>query len=973
METYSSLCGYNTRTIVKCFQRWGDEEIRSKQQPGLCFQDAFISTVDGQPQQLQKDARHGCYVAIPTSISQTPSMDTRRRYASILLSSFAGSAGLQVLLNQCALVVARVRQPDVLHIVVGCGHDGKTLIFVDHMQAVFGSAFSCAPCSMLQADREFQVQGVNFIHSSFLTFDECKRDQGIMEDTVKVFVGGGWLPLRRNHEAETKYGHWAHSAKVWAMNVGDTPRVPTAEEVSHQRRFRCTYMRSKFTAIQDEVDVANKVFQADPSAKEFMASGAAVWCFFQDFLFPHLRSNGLQKCSDNLQYLMPETTLYKDTHWLLQKMSRCSERPNPDEGQGPAHPEIPVAQSRSERIIRETHAAVTTQFFSAKEVNRLLAPSNPGSAPPKKPGKKLRVEYLKESILEFPHLIRSVDGQVRAGNALDRFERRCLNVDAWQTCLQTCLGEARVEEIAGTWQDWSWPQAAEASLADTMDDPTGLPRGDSWTISCNINLEGLKQYAASTLGEKGLHARQVAEICERDNETVGDLVTVKTTGHQKTVAGESLGRVFFPWVSFPTLSRSARSYGSPLGTKEFDMPNAVIHFALKFAEEYAMDLPCFRRYHAFKAEWRQVVMSWFSFSEHDAKKALLMASFGFAFPSRASGSPVACPLLEGLAADAMKLREVLCQKFPSVVQDMKAAKRPRPETSAMAFLLFDKEHKAMQLFCGLLPKHGFALVAPVFDAVLAVPQANLSMPGEEVDSAASEQALLEDFHSQTGIMMQVKPLDRSPPMLTVQQILESILENNAGIRMGAIHHIPGCYSCIGTALLNLFPEEADPLKAATSNLPEPMSYQHMMQLCPQFSIEPVSLSQAEQCGDGMCFLLHASSSSAKDCGHAYGLKLVQEAAHIYSSAEEECIQTNAKKLWKHLSKAHGTQVFQVNVLSADDRAAKRRRKEAPSTCLEVQLKAGMEAEEGWSSVAPQVRACMEREVLQEITRLGLSQ
>lgn len=98
-----------------------------------------------------------------------------------------------------------------------------------------------------------------------------------------------------------------------------------------------------------------------------------------------------------------------------------------------------------------------------------------------------------------------------------------------------------------------------------------------------------------------------------------------------------------------------------------------------------------------------------------------------------------------------------------------------------------------------------------------------------------------------------------------------------------------------------------------------------------------------------------------------------EAAHIYSSAEEECIQTNAKKLWKHLSKAHGTQVFQVNVLSADDRAAKRRRKEAPSTCLEVQLKAGMEAEEGWSSVAPQVRACMEREVLQEITRLGLSQ
>ena len=46
---------------------------------------------------------------------------------------------------------------------------------------------------------------------------------------------------------------------------------------SHQRRFRCTYMRSKFTAVQDEVDVGKKIFQADPSAKTFMASVAAVW------------------------------------------------------------------------------------------------------------------------------------------------------------------------------------------------------------------------------------------------------------------------------------------------------------------------------------------------------------------------------------------------------------------------------------------------------------------------------------------------------------------------------------------------------------------------------------------------------------------------------------------------------------------------------------------------------------------------
>ena len=246
------------------------------------------------------------------------------------------------------------------------------------MRAVFGSGFRCAPCTMLQADREFQVQGVNFIHAAFLTFDECKRDQGLVEDIVKVFVGGGWLPLRRNHEAETRYGHWPNTGKVWAMNVGDIPKVPTAEEVSHRRRFRCTYTRSKFTANHDEVDVANRVFQADPTAKEFMASGDAVWCFFQDFLFPHLRVTGVQKCSDNLEHLRPGTCLQKDTQWLLRKMSRSDDSLHPDQdlpcGPGAPQPASSAAASASERLVRDTHAAIQSQFFTAARTSGTCAP-----------------------------------------------------------------------------------------------------------------------------------------------------------------------------------------------------------------------------------------------------------------------------------------------------------------------------------------------------------------------------------------------------------------------------------------------------------------------------------------------------------------------------------------------------------------------------------------------------------------------
>ena len=354
------------RSVLKVFHRWSDEDLSTKQQPGVCFRDAFISTVDGKLQQLKKDARHGCYVSVPAHLLYQPSMESRRRYAGILLSAFAGSNGLKVLLDQCALTVARARQPDILHMVVGPGQDGKTLVFVDHMRAVFGSGFGCAPSSMLQTEREFQQQGSNFIQCCYLVFDECRREQGLIEDLVKVFVGGGWLPLRRNHEAETKYAHWAFAGKAWCLNVGDIPYLPTSQEISHARRFRCTFMRSHFTSNVADVDPDRKVFKADPSAKVFMASGEAVWCFYHDFLFPHLRKFGIHACSNALEYGTGSASTAKDSEWLLKRMNRSTDACCPEdlECQG-TFDQKEKQRSTSEKIVRETHNVVDQDFFSA--------------------------------------------------------------------------------------------------------------------------------------------------------------------------------------------------------------------------------------------------------------------------------------------------------------------------------------------------------------------------------------------------------------------------------------------------------------------------------------------------------------------------------------------------------------------------------------------------------------------------------
>ena len=86
-----------------------------RQRPGICFTGAYISTADGNLKQFPKDPRHGCYLAVPCSLTYRPGDASRQRYLHMMLSSFAGGDGLRVLLDQAALVVAGVRQPDVLH------------------------------------------------------------------------------------------------------------------------------------------------------------------------------------------------------------------------------------------------------------------------------------------------------------------------------------------------------------------------------------------------------------------------------------------------------------------------------------------------------------------------------------------------------------------------------------------------------------------------------------------------------------------------------------------------------------------------------------------------------------------------------------------------------------------------------------------------------------------------------------------
>ena len=196
----------------------------------------------------------------------------------------------------------------------GKGHDGKTLIFVDHMRGVFGSGFGCCPCSLSQTELELRQQSLNFIQCAYMVFDESTLEHRIADDQIR------WSTLPA---AETKYGQRLCTGSVWNMNVGDTQHVPTA-------RTGAPTCEDVFTNSASE---PQGVFQADPSAKAFMGSWEAVWCFYNDFLFPHIKAHGFGKCSDNLECTAPNSVTARDTELLPGRMARSCQRLRPCEVQ----------------------------------------------------------------------------------------------------------------------------------------------------------------------------------------------------------------------------------------------------------------------------------------------------------------------------------------------------------------------------------------------------------------------------------------------------------------------------------------------------------------------------------------------------------------------------------------------------------------------------------------------------------------
>ncbi|CAJ1343512.1 unnamed protein product [Effrenium voratum] len=477
-------------------------------------------------------------------------------------------------------------------------------VLADHCRSVIKSFLRWSD-SPMQVEREFQQQGHQFFSCVWLTFDECRRDQGVIEDLLKLFTSGGHVPLRRNHEQETRYFSWAFCAKAWLMNAADIPIIPSALETSHARRLRCSYLRNTLTQDLDSVDIKGRVFLADQDAKTFCASPTAVWTFLHDWVFPFMQHNAPAEWYSILTPPPDGSLAAKDTQWLLHRMARLTEAATPDDMQADGH---------------------EPQGFQN---------SHPG-----------------------------------------------------------------------------------------------------WEVQCHIHLQRLESYTALRVDARPDQVQQLLHLAQAQGAPSHDgLVAVKQVGYKKLVAGAPLGRHFFPHASVSSLTRHVKLY-------------ALI--MVKLAQSFHIHTPNLIAYMKHKSHWRAAVAKYYHIEDEEAKEVLMRAVFGFAGPMEEHAKQGVLPLLHGLAAESAEVRNAVCADKPEILAAMKVAKKPRPETSALAFILFDEEDRAMRHLVNLLPDFGWFLVAPVFDAVLAAPKASTVL--------GTEGALKTQFELDTGLRLHMKPI-----------------------------------------------------------------------------------------------------------------------------------------------------------------------------------------------------------------------
>ena len=469
LVTFSCNClrkifGEKLSSVLEKFEKWGGKPAPVTGSTGVNFQDGFLAISDTQVSQGTWSPSNNCYWTAGCRLAMAPDYEALKKLSRFLSTTFVDADdGFKMLMAYISLAARSAVMPHVILFIIGPGGEGKTLFVMKLLKAVFGDGHAECSASMLQQENEFRKQGYRFVMKAWMGFDEMKPNSTLEEEIFKLFVAGGFVDLRRNHEMETNSAQWNRSGKSWNGNEKDTPFVPSAREKTFTRRFRCLRLHGSYTMDSSKVDVAARVFEADTDLDEWLCQPLAGHLFWQFFLIPFIGKHRIHECKKLI--MMPAQKVLEDTEWLQKRMLRLPE-PEPI-----AMPDGAVRQTSGAaagdigRVAMDTFiVAFNTKrvqlLWREQEIEKLKVASNTGVRS-NRTDIPTRVSVFDASVAHAPHLWRKVQSGRYAGKPVVKYQRRNFDWERLQGVLKGLVEERTIADIFGSWEMWgnAWPPA----------------------------------------------------------------------------------------------------------------------------------------------------------------------------------------------------------------------------------------------------------------------------------------------------------------------------------------------------------------------------------------------------------------------------------------------------------------------------------------------------------------------------------
>ena len=547
----------------------------------------------------------------------------------------------------------------------------------------------------------------------WLSVDESMPTVGIAEGVFKIFVSGGDICLRENHEAETHFADWPRCGKTWSMNPDDVPYVPSAMESAYRRRLRCVVMRSKFTQNPGEVCADSRIFLSDDTLKHWMRGPEATNVFCATVLMPFIRKTSKIECEMRLR--RSPASVVEDSAWLLRKMARIGP-PDVPTGfhDGPTSDAIdpPVDNATlHEIVVRETHIAALSVDASARDIWSATvaklprAPSNTGVKFRKNVNdtRRTKTDILDAAIAHFPHLIKKVDGSSRLEKKTYKYRFRQLHIERFESILRSVSADSgkSASDVFGAWSDWGdhWAVEKEKRYAGDMPPRVRENWSDSVLIvSEAVDIVNLMRYS---LEGKDRRQGQLAEFTKL-HERFGDISRaggsrVDQKYARKSICGVETGRLYAQNVSLQTLTKEAREAACAAGRLDIDITNCFPNCVTPLYPD--RDLGAVQKYVGNTHLWRRAVSEYYNISADPAKELLMCALYGFPTPRNSiSESPHVLPFAEWLSEDVGALRQEICRDNPDVLEHFAINNRPNAEATTFFYAVTKKEDEIMDPF-----------------------------------------------------------------------------------------------------------------------------------------------------------------------------------------------------------------------------------------------------------------------------------